>query len=664
DGVEGTQLGRVSPINTHQHDVVIGDNFGGQEERNLREKVYPVTAGYSPDDAASSPLMPSLYDFQNAPRAHNTDKSQSIIHHGQPDDSQPWTTPEIKGIRPAAMAGHTNKMRYYNDWWFWETSGAILSMLCMISVIIMLRQVNNTPLHQWNFYFQPNAVISAFVVVSKTAMLLAVAESLSQLKWLYFFKGTHKLKDLEAFEEASRGPWGAFVFLWRLKKWNPLALVGCVVMIAALAMDPFAQQIVSFPVRYERDANATASIAVTNAYQLVVYRKTTSSGEIYDVNMVGAFYSGLFNKSAPLDFLCPSANCTWDPFYTLGLSAECKDVSRSTEIQPNKCSEDDSSANDDERCTRFTLTTPRNISVSAVAYKKPLEFNSTRFSISTISPSASDWSRSGVVTQENNTIALVALAYLPYDELQDRATATKMYKTLTNVTECKIRWCAKRYTNIAVLNGALNSFTVEDIPFASVSYAPLEYSIRGTLNPNAHSSFKDNIFHIDTRKTTALQDLFLTSLNLNSTLGGDDNWSNALTRLFYESTNTTGVIQNIAASLTDNLRHNENNTTAKGHVIKPVAYIKAHWVWISLPVMLVVISMGFLGYTIWATTHARAPLWKSGLLPLLFHTLEGWKREELEAETKPLINDAAEEMHARLEKNENGELRFRKSELL
>jgi hypothetical protein len=45
---------------------------------------------------------------------------------------------------------------------------------------------------------------------------MPVGEGISQLKFLWFRKN-RTLADLENFDNASRGPWGSFLFIFQLK---------------------------------------------------------------------------------------------------------------------------------------------------------------------------------------------------------------------------------------------------------------------------------------------------------------------------------------------------------------------------------------------------------------------------------------------------------------
>ncbi|KAF2138172.1 uncharacterized protein K452DRAFT_199711, partial [Aplosporella prunicola CBS 121167] len=129
--------------------------------------------------------------------------------------------------------------------WVWELGGMIISIGCMVTMLILLPYLDHKPVDEWHFLIAPNTMISTLITISKTSMLLTVAEGLSQLKWLYFKTAKRSLPELDIFDGASRGPWGALIFVSRMSKKTGVILpvIGSVVMIASLTMEPFAQQI-------------------------------------------------------------------------------------------------------------------------------------------------------------------------------------------------------------------------------------------------------------------------------------------------------------------------------------------------------------------------------------------------------------------------------------
>lgn len=78
-----------------------------------------------------------------------------------------------------------------------------------------------------------------------------------------------RLDHLQTFDNASRGPLGAFKFFWRSPSRSPLPWVGCIVTLLAIAIDPFTQQILRFDTRLTEVFDvAPASITASQVYDL------------------------------------------------------------------------------------------------------------------------------------------------------------------------------------------------------------------------------------------------------------------------------------------------------------------------------------------------------------------------------------------------------------
>lgn len=157
-----------------------------------------------------------------------------------------------------------SRLKRLHWWWFWELGGVAISVCCVVALLILLPYLDNRPLNAWQFLVAPNTMISTFITVAKTSMLLAVAEAISQLKWRNFKKSKRPLRELDLFDAASRGPWGAFVFVIRMTR-EPGALhaiLGAFVVVASLTMEPFAQQILSFESRRVNSAQDVASFSM------------------------------------------------------------------------------------------------------------------------------------------------------------------------------------------------------------------------------------------------------------------------------------------------------------------------------------------------------------------------------------------------------------------
>jgi hypothetical protein len=71
---------------------------------------------------------------------------------------------------------------------------------------------------------------------------------------------------MQIFDGASRGPWGAFVFLWRARGTALLATLGAIITILMLGFEPFTQQIIELHTQRTILSNTTGFVASTNFF--------------------------------------------------------------------------------------------------------------------------------------------------------------------------------------------------------------------------------------------------------------------------------------------------------------------------------------------------------------------------------------------------------------
>ncbi|EME78728.1 uncharacterized protein MYCFIDRAFT_22229, partial [Pseudocercospora fijiensis CIRAD86] len=152
--------------------------------------------------------------------------------------------------------------------WWPELLSAFLSVGTLIAVAAVLHSIDGEPLEKWDLPWQmkPNTVISTLITLVRLWMLLVVAECIGQLKWVYFEQKPHRLIDFETFDSASRGPWGAALLLVRIR-WRAIAAsLGAILTILALAVDPFAQQVLSYVQHNSVSPSEQASLFTARSY--------------------------------------------------------------------------------------------------------------------------------------------------------------------------------------------------------------------------------------------------------------------------------------------------------------------------------------------------------------------------------------------------------------
>lgn len=264
---------------------------------------------------AELPLYSALASTQNEPSDDLIDSShQPTAYSASADRSDYSRTPQEEPVSHAIEVDdtdnphdetHAGKWKNY-DWngsWVWEVGAAALSVAGFALLVGFLVKISNTPYDSWRYTASPNPVVSILSTITKSALLVPVSSCLGQLKWnQYITPSSAPLYHIQAIDQASRGPWGALDVLWRgIKdlKMNVLILAGAFITILALAVDPFAQQILTFSLRTVRDGDGTAWIQTSGSYIMPddeMYLGNSSaytSGNYLSSSLLSSILSGL-----------------------------------------------------------------------------------------------------------------------------------------------------------------------------------------------------------------------------------------------------------------------------------------------------------------------------------------------------------------------------------
>jgi heme/copper-type cytochrome/quinol oxidase subunit 2 len=104
------------------------------------------------------------------------------------------------------------------DTWLIEIGCISLGISSLVVILVLLLQYNNEAQPQWHGVTL-NAVISVLATVARIGLVVPVAESLAQWKWMWFSKDLRPLADFELLDDASRGSRGSMMLLWETKSW-------------------------------------------------------------------------------------------------------------------------------------------------------------------------------------------------------------------------------------------------------------------------------------------------------------------------------------------------------------------------------------------------------------------------------------------------------------
>jgi hypothetical protein len=132
------------------------------------------------------------------------------------------------------------------------------------------------------------------------------------------------------------------------------------------------------------------------------------------------------------------------------------------------------------------------------------------------------------------------------------------------------------------------------------------------------------------------------------------NFAPAIMQQLWGSPNLTATFENLANSITNEMRNNKTGQTGdfRGQVGIVRTVLRVRWQWIALPAFLLAVSTLFFTLTAFESSRTSTPLWKGSSLAVLYHGLEAKVRSALEHWDLPSqMSDASEEVKVRLRRD-------------
>ncbi|KAF2160832.1 hypothetical protein M409DRAFT_59621 [Zasmidium cellare ATCC 36951] len=216
--------------------------------------------------------------------------------------------------------------------WWKEFIACFLAVAAAIATFATLYPYQGRPLPQWPYLITVNALLSAYMVVLKASATFLLAEGLGQQKWLWFDGAEKPLYDFAVHDEATRGPWGAVKLLTRTSLKHVWHWLGCILILLALFVDPFTQQVLHYSDCNVLEESGMATIPRTNFFagggpHAGAGLISITSDEQASIN------AGMSAPGGHVDVQCTSGNCTYPPFSTIGYCSACQDISDAIQIE-------------------------------------------------------------------------------------------------------------------------------------------------------------------------------------------------------------------------------------------------------------------------------------------------------------------------------------------
>ncbi|KAL2063693.1 hypothetical protein VTL71DRAFT_5498 [Oculimacula yallundae] len=533
-----------------------------------------------------------------------------------------------------------SRNRISSTWWVWEILSMSMSWACTACLVYILNRHHKTSLASWPWPISINATVALLVTIAKATLLVAVSACLGQAKWAYLKKQSRNLNHLEVIDGASRGTWGSLQTLSQIS-WG-LATIGAIIVLLALPIDFFAQQVVRLE-QILNEVNITGSSATfgyTQSYDTGTTNRDRQSGDPFafddstvDSAMQGAVLRGIYqNTWSPL-FKC-TTNCTWQDTYTsLGFDSSCSDVTAET-LSTQICVKSGSNAT-------CNFKTPGNISLTTQAIR-------TVWSTIAIVNSSSLLGEAGSLV---NTGTKVDYQSSIPSGLVRTAIWTNISKTVQGydndsqehqdrIFECTLSLVAWRWSNISSISNSFFIGLKERIPLNKGIRLPaipgsggppivdrywFNESSSGQHSSNySQSSFNQSSvpsLYVLSSDIGALVSFITSPAISGKMLNGESlpTYTQGVTGAFTNQ-NATAIFTNVAESMTEYLQQTRTRVLAHGTTSEAIVIIRVRWIWMALPLLVEVAGAVLLAGTILSSRRSKqVPLWKSSPTALLFH---------------------------------------------
>ena len=527
--------------------------------------------------------------------------------------------------------------------------------------IAILASYNGLGLSEWHAGISINTIVSTISTVAMFTLMNPLGGALGQCKWLLFSRSQRPLSHLGHIDGASRGPYGSIKLFYRRNWYGTLPALGALLMVVTLAVNPFIQQLIHY--RFRDVEQSAALLPVAYDYG------PSGVGGFFAANltMKAAAYAGIVS---PLDSTfnmtssCPSGNCTWPPFQTLGVCSSCTNLTdqiKRVPIAPQYY--EGGGPSNFHLPNGFNLTTKETINTQGLTY---MNVSTTAHMYSESYSTVDDF------TFNNLSIAYTERGSLMIDIFVLRLRGlSNSGDDVTFAQECALQYCVKNISAVQ-RNGELietehdtwsnnsdpaRKFYLGYLQSDSTAWIPLYF-----LQPPG----QDRVFrvgHAAQVQMTSWLDRQLrgTASRQPPDAGeffGSDQIQGIDAAFDQDETGLEQVMANVASAMTTALRMSSSEM-AEGVVFVSEVYISIQWAWITLPLLLYVLAVGFVVSVAWRCGHntegMKVHVWKNSLVAALFHGLDPELLAKVgHADKQEAIDEAAKHLRVKLTEGMHG----------
>ncbi|PWY68957.1 hypothetical protein BO94DRAFT_540123 [Aspergillus sclerotioniger CBS 115572] len=504
----------------------------------------------------------------------------------------------------------------------------------------------------WAYRVSPNAVISIVTTADRATLLFPVGVCLSQFKWNQYHR-QQRLDNLQVVDQASRGLLGSLRLVTTTRP--SLATLGAIVLILSVAIDPLAQQILTFPSRVVSASNETASAQTA----LVYLPSDPNTDSTMSLTVLGSTYG----SSSSQEPVCSTGSCHYPDFVALGACSQCQDVTSQTKQSCSALSSNTTLGGESINSTGLgsaavncTYTTPGGLQITPTVYSlvnspEYVDFTKHEWTFSTTGVGDLNLSDSQGPHYAGILNPVVALAVANYSNpemvyTKDNLTALEQKP---KVSECALYLCAQKYAN-NTYSSDHRSLAPSETEQLFVNHTFQMFGINNLSTSSNDSASFASAHSYSMQGITILEILnsFLSTITLMDKI--DAGWTASL----QDGDGASPVMKKIATGITDAIRSGPNTTTVTGEAFTTQTYISVRWYWAVAPIVITVMSIMFLIAMIIHTGRAKGVgVWKSSALALLACRLkQGTEYPDMHALGATEMETIAKRMHVSWDKDE------------
>jgi hypothetical protein len=219
------------------------------------------------------------------------------------------------------------------DSWICEIIAMTFSIGCLVAIMTVVGAYDGKRIPQFVSGLTLNTIISVLSTASRSSLIFVASAIIGQLKWCWLKQSPRSIDNIQAMDNASRGPLGAFEVL---ASWTggSLAALSSVTIILMVAFSPFLQQLVNYPTRSALQIDAFASaprnLAYTGLYPL--------DGDYSEVDSIVEAGVWSIQETFDQEPSCSTGQYSWPKFQSVGWCSKCEDRIDSATIDNCKLS--------------------------------------------------------------------------------------------------------------------------------------------------------------------------------------------------------------------------------------------------------------------------------------------------------------------------------------